>query len=206
MLVSLRSLSAIAVLAICASAPSRAAVIVFDGNLVADEVVPTGGSTSTATGFATVTVDTSLFTITTDLSFEGLTGPADRAHLHNGPEGQRTDFTFEHEVLGLDDTSPARTIPCPWSTGGYANCVAATATIHDVLQLSAGDGYGFADFNSLLDAFEQDGVFIDVHTQMFPGGEIRGQLMPSVPEPSTLALLCLGVLVLGIARRRRAVD
>ena len=79
---------------------------------MADQVVPSGGSTSTATGFATVLVDTSLFTITTNLSFQGLTGPADRAHLHDAPEGTPTDFSFEHEVLGLDDTSPARTVPC----------------------------------------------------------------------------------------------
>ncbi len=126
-----------------------------------------------------------------------------RAHLHNAPEGQHTDFTFEHEVLGLDDSSPARTVPCPWSTGDYTNCVPATATIHDVLLLSADDGYGFTDFNSLLNAFEQDGIYIDVHTQMFPGGEIRGQLMPSVPELSTFSLLCLGLLVVAAMRRHR---
>jgi hypothetical protein len=202
MFISLRFLSTLVLLAIFGATPARAAIVVFDGNLVADQVVPSGGSTSTATGFASVFVDTSLFTITTDLSFEGLTGPADRAHLHNAPEGQRTDFTFEHEVLGFEDPSATRTIPCPWSAD-YANCAPATATIHDVLQLSADNGYGFADFNSLLNAFEQDGIYIDVHTQMFPAGEIRGQLSLSVPEPSTLALLCLSLLVAAAMRRHR---
>jgi hypothetical protein len=54
------------------------ATIILSGNLDAAQVVDGGGSTSTATGFATVTIDTTLFTITTDLSWtrvDGSRGP-----------------------------------------------------------------------------------------------------------------------------------
>jgi hypothetical protein len=44
---------------------------------------------------------------------------------------------------------------------------------------------------------------LNIHTQMFPGGEIRGQLQ-AVPEPATVLLLATGVMgVAGALRKRR---
>jgi hypothetical protein len=198
----LRVFTALALLAVSAVIPTRASIIQFSGTLAADQVV--AGSTSTATGFALVSIDTTLFTITTDLSWSGLSGPADRAHLHSGPEGQPTDGIFFHEVLGLFDDSPTRTVACPWDTGSFTNCVPSTGFVEDVLQLDATDGYGFADFASLVAAFFQDGVFIDMHTELFPDGEIRTQLLPvSVPEPSILSLLLCPLLLVSGSRWRK---
>jgi hypothetical protein len=45
---------------------------------------------------------------------------------------------------------------------------------------------------------------MNVHTSVFPGGEIRGQLL-LIPEPSTAALLGLGAGATALALRRRKV-
>jgi hypothetical protein len=46
-------------------------------------------------------------------------------------------------------------------------------------------------------------TYINFHTGEFPGGEIRGAITP-IPEPATLTLLGLGLLGVGMRRRRAA--
>ena len=179
---------------------AEASAIVLSGVLDASQVVDGGGSSSTALGFGMVTIDTVLFTITTDLSWNGLTGIADRSHLHDAPEGESRmtppNDQFFHEVLA----DSARTIPCNWAGAVFTDCVPATGTSHDVLQLTGpSDGYGFPDFASLVHAFVANGVYIDMHTELYPSGEIRGQLR-TVPEPSSLLLAGIGIA--GAATRR----
>jgi CHRD domain len=195
--------------------PGQAALIVLSGHLDASQVVD-GVSTSTATGFGTVTIDTTLFTITTDLSWSGLSGPIDRSHLHDAPEGA-SRFTppnnnFFHELL--DDTSVplAIQVPCGFPGGGFlTDCAPVTGTAHDVLQLAVDDGYavsadppgtGFPDFATLTAAFVHNGVYIDIHTELYPSGEIRGQLL-AAPEPASLAMVGGGLWTLILLRRRR---
>jgi hypothetical protein len=44
------------------------------------------------------------------------------------------------------------------------------------------------------------GFYVNVHTNVFTGGAVRGQ----IPEPTTALLLGAGLLGLGVARRRNA--
>jgi hypothetical protein len=45
-------------------------------------------------------------------------------------------------------------------------------------------------------------LYLNVHTSVFPGGEIRGQLL-MVPEPGTAALLGLGLSTATLLARRK---
>src|SRR5215469_7488556 len=71
----------VALVAVLAPTVALATDETFDAMLNAAQVVAGGGSTSTATGFATFVFDTSARSITTDLSWTGLTGLTDRSHI-----------------------------------------------------------------------------------------------------------------------------
>jgi hypothetical protein len=53
------------------------------------------------------------------------------------------------------------------------------------------------------DGREKDGKeYLNVHTQTFPGGEIRGFLVQT-PEPATILIFGFGLAGLGFMRRKR---
>jgi hypothetical protein len=179
-------------------------------------------SSSTATGLATVVIDTVAATMDTYLSWSGLTGVADRSHVHDAPSGisrfEPPNDRFFHEVI--DDVFDAanQNILRVSVNGGYVDCgtnlnngggpfcAPATGSLHDTLfnlndRFDPNDPLTFADMNAFVTAMETDGLYIDMHTEMYPDGEIRGQLL-FVPEPSSLALLGIGMLAAGAARGR----
>jgi hypothetical protein len=186
----------------------------------------TPASTSTATGFATVIINTVAATMDTYLSWSGLSGVADRSHVHDAPSGtsrfEPPNDRFFHEVI--DDVYDAANnflrvsvtggyVDCgtDMENGGGVSCAPASGSLHDTLfnlndRFDPSDPLVFADMNAFVAAMEADGLYIDLHTEMYHDGEIRGQLLFSpVPEPASMAMLGIGILATGAVLRRRPV-
>ena len=154
---------------------------------------------SPGTGNALVTIDTSAHTlnIISDV-FSGLLGTTTASHIHccttvpgTGAAGVATQVpSFTGFPLGVTAGSYSRafdlTLASSWNPA-FVTASGGTVSQAEAL-LAAGAAAGEA--------------YLNIHTNSFPGGEIRGFLV-AVPEPGTFAFAVAGLAGLLLALRRR---
>lgn len=163
------------------AAASSSDILTFVAHL--DGSQPVIPSNATATGTATLQIDTVNKTMTTDLQWSSLTEPADRSHVHSGGAGEPASDWMFHELINNPDFSLVnQVLPSLVDCGdGDVSCAATTGSIHDVLDISNGYDNCEPSFQCVVDHAVPDGFYIDMHTFNYEAGEIRGQfkLVPS---------------------------
>jgi hypothetical protein len=155
---------------------------------------PTEGTPSLGTGTSTVTYDNSAHTMRVQASFQGLTGTTTASHIHaptpaagSGTAGVATQTpTFSSLPIGVQAGSFDQTLDL------------TLASSWNNAYIVANGGTPATAEQAFFIAMDQNKAYLNIHSSVNPGGEIRGFY---VPEPGALTLL--GMVGLGAAIRRR---
>ena len=150
---------------LCASAPALAEDVFV--RLKPFEEVPALSSTATGTFFARI--DTTAGTIAYQLTYSGLQSGVTQAHIHVGQRSVNGGISvFLCSNLG---NGPAGTQACPTPGGTITGLLLSSNVIGP-----SGQGISPGEFDELVRAIRNGVAYANVHSNAFPGGEVRGQL------------------------------
>jgi len=174
--------------AVVVAVPASAATFVFAAPLSPEAVGATGG------GIARVTFDTTLHTLEVKADWAGLSGTTTVAHIHCCIPAPGTTG-----VAVTPGTFPG--FPVGVRQGSYSALLDLTLNETYTAAFRNGAGGTAAGAETrLLNGLNAQQAYLNIHTNRFPSGEIRG-FLTAVPEPSAWAMLILGFGVIGTTLR-----
>lgn len=160
-----------------------------DGLLSANVTPPTGSAGEGGMGISGITLDTDINILHIDIQwgtgngYSGdLTGLVTKLHLHGPtPDGAPDSFS--------------QTGPLMVNLGNSLsfNSSAINGGLNDDFFINTSD----------IDAVLNGRTYINVHTDAFEFGEIRGYLVRTVPEPGSAVAISVLAMLAGLRRRRR---
>jgi hypothetical protein len=122
-----------------------------------------------AAGSFRVTIDDEARTLEYELRYANLESDVTQAHVHFGKRAVNGGISvFLCSNLG---NGPAGTPACPLRSGTVSRTVGATDVIGP-----AGQGIAAGEFDELAAAMRAGATYANVHSTVFPAGEIRAQI------------------------------
>lgn len=176
----IRSAAVLAALAVAGAAQAQTVILTAVVN--GAQEVP--AVTTPASGTATLTIDVATRAFSLDLAFGTLTAPVTVAHIHRAPAGVNGPV-----IIGLDG------IPLSGGRPSWNLIAPGITSFNSAGPVNAPFLFPATELANLL----AGNTYINIHSSAFPGGEIRGQL---IPTPGAAALL--GLAGAAAFRRRRA--
>ena len=141
----------------------------FKADLIGFDEVP--ALSSTASGTFRMEIDPTDTSFDYEVSYSGLVGNVTQSHIHIAQKGVNGGImVFFCTNLG---NGPPGTQACP---GPNAGTVSGHITAADVVGSASAQGIAAGEFAEVLRAIRAGSVYANVHSSVFPGGEIRGQL------------------------------
>ena len=170
-----RMILGVAVLALAA------AMVVFADNFKSIKEVLTGfeevPSVSTVgNGEFSATINKAETQIAYRLSYSGLEGNIQQAHIHFGQKGVNGGIS-----VWLCSNLPSPPTPASPPFPPTQACLSSPATITGVITPNhvvgpTGQGIAAGEWAELLRAIRAGKTYVNIHTDKFPGGEVRSQI------------------------------
>jgi hypothetical protein len=149
-------------------------------------------------GTSLVTIDLSGTKMFVDLPFRDLDGTTTAAHIHCCTS---TAFTGTAGVA-----VPFQDFPLGVTAGSYNKAIPLDdPSFWDPAFVSAHGGTVAGATSAFIDGINANEAYVNIHTDLYPNGELRGWLVaaPPVPETAEWSMLAVGLAGLMWMSRRR---